>query len=96
MHRLKHYVGAYLAHLGRIDVLVFTAGVGQNSPRVRAALADGLDGLGIAVDPARNEADGGRFTEPSVISPDGSRVVVAVVPTNEELAIARQTADLVH
>ena len=96
VHRLKHYVGAYLAHLGRIDVLVFTAGVGQNSPRVRAGLADGLDGLGIAVDPARNEADGGRVTEPSVISPDGSRVVVAVVPTNEELAIARQTADLVH
>jgi acetate kinase len=96
VHRLKHYVGAYLAHLGRIDVLVFTAGVGQNSPQVRAALADGLDGLGIAVDPIRNEVGGGRFTEPSVISPDGSRVVVAVVPTNEELAIARQTADLVR
>ncbi len=65
-------------------------------PRLRAALADGLDGLGIAVDRARNEADGGSFTEPSVISPDGSRVIVAVVPTNEELAIARQTADLVR
>ena len=96
VHRLRHYVGAYLAHLGRLDVLVFTAGIGQNSPRVRAALAHGLDGLGIAVDPALNDVDGGRFTEPAVISPDGSRVVVAVVPTNEELAIARQTADLVH
>ena len=51
VHRLKHYVGAYLAQLGRLDILVFTAGIGQNSPRVRAALADGLDGLGIAVDP---------------------------------------------
>ena len=63
---------------------------------MRAALAEGLDGLGIAVDPDRNEANGGCFTEPAVISPDGSKVVVAVVPTNEELAIARQTADLVH
>ena len=96
VHRLKHYVGAYLAHLGRVDVLVFTAGVGQNSLRVRAALAEGLDGLGIAVDPDRNEANGGCFTEAAVISPDGSKVVVAVVPTNEELAIARQTADLVR
>ncbi|HET8988067.1 MAG TPA: acetate kinase [Humibacillus sp.] len=96
VHRLKHYVGAYLAHLGRVDVVVFTAGVGQNSPRVRAALAEGLDGLGISVDPERNEADGGCFTQAAVISPDGSRVTVAVVPTNEELAIARQTADLVH
>ena len=95
VHRLKHYVGAYLAQLGRLDILVFTAGIGQNSPRLRAALADGLDGLGIAVDPARNQAGGGSFTEPSVISPDASRVIVAVVPTNEELAIARQTADLV-
>jgi acetate kinase len=95
VHRLKHYVGAYLAHLGRVDALVFTAGVGQNSLRVRAALADGLDGFGIAVDPERNEADGGCFTQAAVISPDGSPVVVAVVPTNEELAIARQTADLV-
>jgi acetate kinase len=95
VHRLKHYVGAYLAHLGRVDALVFTAGIGQNSARVRAALADGLEGLGIAVDPERNEAGGGRFTAAAVISPDGSPVVVAVVPTNEELAIARQTADLV-
>jgi acetate kinase len=96
VHRLTHYVGAYLAHLGRLDFLVFTAGVGQNSPQVRAALADGLEGLGISVDPARNEADGGRFSEATVISPDGSPVVVAVVPTNEELAIARQAADLVR
>jgi acetate kinase len=95
VHRLKHYVGAYLAHLGRVDALVFTAGIGQNSARVRVALADGLGGLGIAVDHERNETGGGRFTTAAVISPDGSPVVVAVVPTNEELAIARQTADLV-
>ena len=96
VHRLTHYVGAYLAHLGRLDVLVFTAGIGQNSPKVRSALADGLEGLGISVEPARNEAQGGAFSEPTVISPDGSPVVVAVVPTDEELAIARHTAELVR
>ena len=92
IHRLKHYVGAYLAILGGADVLVFTAGIGQHSAPVRAAVADGLGELGIAVDASRNDDDS---TGARVISPDGSRVVVAVVPTNEELAIARQTADLV-
>lgn len=92
VHRLKHYVGAYLAILGGIDALVFTAGVGENSISVRAAVTDGLEGLGITVDRARNAARSGQAR---VISPDGAGVVVAVVPTNEELAIARQTADLV-
>jgi len=92
VHRLKHYVGAYLAILGGADVLVFTAGIGQHSAPVRAAVADGLTELGITVDADLN-ASGSSAAR--VISPDGSRVVVAVVPTNEELAIARQTADLV-
>ncbi|MBB2986014.1 acetate/propionate family kinase [Terracoccus luteus] len=91
VHRLKHYVGAYLAQLGRLDVLVFTAGIGQNSPPVRAAVVEGLGGLGLSVDPERNEA---RSSEARVISPDGSPVTVAVVPTNEELAIARQAAEV--
>ena len=93
VHRLKHYVGAYLAILGGLDVLVFTAGIGENSTSVRAAVAEGLGELGITVDGARNAV---RSKQPRVISPDGSRVVVAVVPTNEELAIARQTAQLVR
>jgi len=92
VHRLKHYVGAYFAILGGADVLVFTAGIGQHSAPVRAAVAAGLGELGISIDEALNEAGS---TEARVISPFGSRVVVAVVPTNEELAIARQTADLV-
>ena len=92
VHRLKHYVGAYLAILGGLDVLVFTAGVGENSTTVRAAVTEGLSELGITVEPARNAA---RSKQARVISPDGSRVVVAVVPTNEELAIARQTARLI-
>jgi acetate kinase len=83
--RIKEYVGSYLAVLGRLDAIVFTAGVGENSPGVRAAALAGLTGLGITVDPARNER-----AEP-VISPDGSPVAVCVTPTDEELEIATQT-----
>ena len=92
VHRLKHYVGAYLAILGGADVLVFTAGIGQHSAPVRAAVADGLTSW--ASRSTRTSTRSGSSAA-RVISPDGSRVVVAVVPTNEELAIARQTADLV-
>ncbi len=92
VHRLKHYLGAYLVQLGRLDVLSFTAGVGENSPALRAAVVEGLAGLGLAVDPARNEAPS---RDARVISPDGAPVTVAVVPTNEELEIARQTTALI-
>ena len=92
VHRLKHYVGAYLAILGRLDVLTFTAGVGENNPALRAAVVEGMDGLGLAVDPERNEAVS---RDARVISPDGTAVTVAVIPTNEELAIAREAAALV-
>jgi acetate kinase len=91
VHRLKHYVGAYLAILGRLDVLAFTAGVGENNPALRAAVADGLDGLGIVVDPELNNAPS---KSARVVSPTGSPTRVAVIPTNEELAIAREAATL--
>ena len=91
VHRLRHYVGAYLVALGRLDVLTFTAGVGENTASVRAAVVAGLEGLGLLVDPARN---GAASRDARVISPDGSPVIVAVVPTNEELAIARDAAAL--
>jgi acetate kinase len=93
IHRLKHYVGAYLALLGRLDVLSFTAGVGENAPTVRAAVADGLEGLGFQVDAERNAV---RSKDARVISPDGSLITIAVVPTNEELAIARETVALLE
>jgi acetate kinase len=93
VHRLKHYAGAYLALLGRLDVLSFTAGVGENAPTVRAAVAEGLAGLGFQVDPERNAV---RSKDARVISPDGSPITIAVVPTNEELAIARETAELLE
>ena len=93
VHRLKHYVGAYLALLGRLDVLSFTAGVGENNSALRAALAEGLEGLGFEVDPELNDV---RSKVARVISPDGSRIIIAVVPTNEELAIARETVALLE
>jgi len=88
LHRLKHYIGAYFAILGGLDVLTFTAGVGENAPAVRAGAVAGLEALGIRIDEARNErrSDGAR-----IISTDDSTVTVLVVPTNEELEIARQT-----
>ena len=91
VHRLRHYVGAYLAVLGGLDVLTFTAGVGENAPRLRAAVVETLGRLGLAVDPDRNEAPS---RDARIISPDGSPVTVLVVPTNEELEIARQAAAL--
>jgi acetate kinase len=93
VHRLKHYLGAYLALLGRLDVLSFTAGVGENNPALRAAVVDGLDGLGFQVD---QDLNGVRSKDARVISPDNAPITIAVVPTNEELAIARETAALLE
>jgi acetate kinase len=92
VHRLKKYIGAYHAVLGRLDVLVFTAGVGENDDIVRAAVCKGLEPLGITIDLARNEGRGG----PKIISTDDSPVTVLVFPTNEELAIARQALGVVE
>jgi acetate kinase len=89
-HRIRSYVGAYHAILGRLDAIAFTAGVGENSAEVRANSLIGLDGWGIVVDPARNAAGSGE----RVISPPGTTVTVCVVPTDEELAIARDVVSL--
>ena len=89
-HRIRKYVGAYHAVLGRLDAIVFTAGVGEHSAVVRARSLTGLDAFGIALDPDRNAA--GDATR--IVSPDHARVSVCVVPTDEEHAIAREIADL--
>lgn len=92
VHRLKKYIGAYSAVLGRVDAVVFTAGVGENSAPVREAAIAGLEGFGLAVDADLNAVRSGA---PRLISPDCARVAVAVVPTDEELEIAVQTFALV-
>ncbi len=89
-YRLKKYIGMYVAALGRIHALVFTAGVGENSPLVRSCACSGLDHLGISLDPKKNQA---AKTCPSIraIHAADSRIQVLVIPTNEELEIAEQT-----
>ncbi len=83
--RIKEYVGSYLAVLGRVDAITFTAGVGENAPAVRAAALAGLAPLGIEIDPERNI--GGE----QLIAPEHARTKVFVVPTDEEAEIARET-----
>ena len=91
-YRLRKYVGAYAVALGRLDALVFTAGIGEHAPRLRAAVCHGLGILGIELDDEANLAPGGGERR---ISTKASSVAVLVVPTNEELEIARQAAAVV-
>ena len=87
-YRIRKYVGAYAAVLGTVDAVVFTGGVGQHTPELRALSLGGLEVLGIEMDLERNA---GPFRDgPGVVSTDASRVQVLVVPTNEEWEIARQ------
>jgi acetate kinase len=92
IHRLRKYIGAYLAILGRTDVVAFTAGIGENDPGVRWDALVGMAGLGIEVDGPRNTSPG---TGVRRISTDDSTVTVLVIPTNEELAIARDCVRLI-
>lgn len=92
VNRVVRYVGSYVAELGGVDAIVFTAGSGENGIAMRQAIADQLAGLNIAIDPAKNDFRG----EERVISPDDAAVKVLVVPTNEELMIVRDVARLTH
>ncbi|MGV9822756.1 acetate kinase [Nocardia xishanensis] len=92
IHRLRRYLGAYLVELGGVDAITFTAGVGENSPDVRADALAGLSAFGIEVDAARNTA---ADRAARLISPPEAPVAVLVVPTNEELAIARAARQVV-
>ncbi|WP_034262855.1 acetate/propionate family kinase [Actinospica robiniae] len=87
-HRIRKYIGAYYAVLGRVDAVVFTAGVGENDERTRVLSTQGLERLGIRVDPVRNAA--AERGERAVSAP-GAQVPVLVIPTDEEIEIARQT-----
>ncbi|ABM11539.1 acetate kinase [Mycolicibacterium austroafricanum] len=89
IHRLRKYVGAYLATLGSVDVITFTAGVGENDAAVRRDVLSGLTAFGIELDEHLNASPARTARR---ISPDGAPITVLVVPTNEELAIARACA----
>ncbi|WUH90799.1 acetate kinase [Streptomyces sp. NBC_00433] len=88
VHRLRRYVGAFTAVLGQVDAITFTAGVGENSAAVREAALSGLHNFGVTMDPVRNAVRGAAAR---LVSADSSRIAVAVVPTDEELEIARDT-----
>ena len=89
-YEVKKYIGSYTTVLGGLDCLVFTAGVGENSATMRASICEGLEYLGIKLDPEKNNTRG----EEAIISAADSKVTVWVIPTNEELMIAQDTAEL--
>ena len=91
-YRIKKYIGAYSAALGRVDALVFTGGIGENAAMVRRQCCEDLQRLGIVIDDKKNEAISGKLPE---IQGDKSSVKVLVIPTNEELEIAYQTYELI-
>ena len=93
VHEIRRWLGAYLVELGGLDALVFTAGIGENRPEIRAAVCAGLEAFGIALDPAQNAAAQGRETR---ISPPDRPVQVWVIPTNEELVVAREVKRLLE
>jgi acetate kinase len=87
--RVKKYIGAYLAEMGGADAVIFTGGIGENSAVIRKRVCDGLAWMGLSIDPEKNAAlVGGKEGE---ISAQGSRLRAFVIPTNEELLIARDT-----
>ena len=87
----RKMIAEYAAAMGGVDAVIFTAGVGENSASTREQIVDGLQFMGIEIDPAKNNFRG----EERIVSPDGAKVKVLVIPTNEELVIAQDTAKLV-
>lgn len=86
---IRDYLGAFLVRLRGADALVFTGGIGENSSRIRAAVCEGLESLGIRLDPERNVSANGEM----VVSMDASPVAIWIVPTNEEIVVARQSVE---
>ena len=91
-YQTKKFVGSYAAAMGGLDCIVFTAGIGENTPYIRSGVCDGLEFLGVKLDEEANNAKNGGARE---ISAKDSKVKVLVIPTNEELAIARETLALI-
>ncbi|HFE52600.1 MAG TPA: acetate kinase, partial [Bacteroidetes bacterium] len=92
-YRLKKYIGAYAAAMGGLDTIVFTGGIGENSATVRSKTCQNLEFLGVKIDEQKNKET---VKQEAVISAEDSRVKVLVVPTNEELVIALDTAEIVE
>jgi len=89
-YRIKKYIGAYAAALGGVDIIVFTGGVGENQATARWGSCEGLEYMGVKLDPEKNKVRG----EEMIISTDDSKVKVIVIPTDEELMIASDTMEI--
>jgi acetate kinase len=92
-YRIRKYIGAYVANLVKVDLLVFTGGIGQNGVVMRRRICNRLEKMGIVLDYNKNQQNG---SSEGIISKDYSQITILVVPTNEELQIAMDTYDLIH
>jgi acetate kinase len=92
-YRIKKYIGSYYAVLGRVDAIIFTGGIGENSARVRRESSEGLTALGVSLDERKNEGASLGIAE---IQSEDSRIKILVIPTDEEREIARQTIDTIR
>jgi acetate kinase len=92
-YRIKKYVGAYCAVLGRVDAIVFTGGIGENSAAVRRHACEGLEHMGISLEERKNEVVSGKVSE---IQREGSPVRILVIQTDEEREIAQQTVSAIE
>ena len=90
-HKVRFYIGAYIAEMNGVDAIIFTAGVGENDITMREVICHNLGNLGIKLDPLKNKVRG----KETIISTDDSRVKILLIPTNEELMIARDTYNIV-
>ena len=90
-HKVRFYIGAYIAEMNGVDAIIFTAGVGENDVTMREIICHNLGNLGIKLDPVKNKVRG----KETIISTDDSRVKILLIPTNEELMIARDTYNIV-
>ena len=95
IYGIRKYIGAYTAAMNGVDIIVFTAGIGENNVALRKRVMEGFEFIGAKLDDAKNEACAYPHVTESVISADDSKVTIAVIPTNEEIAIARDTLELV-
>ncbi|MCL2627532.1 MAG: acetate kinase [Oscillospiraceae bacterium] len=91
-YQVAKFIGSYVVSLGGLDVLIFTAGIGENSPYVRREVCSLLEGIGVYIDEQKNATRAGSLLD---VTKDGSKVKVLVIPTNEELVIARDTMELI-
>jgi acetate kinase len=91
-YQARKWIGAFAAAMGGLDALVFSAGIGERSPDIRAEICAGLEHLGVRLDGARNQAARG---EETLVSSDESRVAIRVIPTDEEIVIARTVVQII-